>query len=159
MLNSYNPLRYFPDRAPLSERPYALVSTWLKSCIEQNLGESLTRSEEGDFDSQVFSREELSRWLSANSYKSVYQFDPSVISVAEVGEDAQTEKPLGTTERNTLLTIIAAMAKEAKINIDPPGKAAGYIEGLTAQLGARVSKRAIEDHLKKIPDALGTRMK
>jgi hypothetical protein len=74
-------------------------------------------------------------------------------------EQPITEKPLGTTERNTLLTIIAAMAKEAKLNIDPPGKAAGYIEGLTAQLGARVSKRAIEDHLKKIPDALGTRMK
>ena len=69
------------------------------------------------------------------------------------------EKPLGTTERNTLLCIIAALAKEAKISIDPPGKAAGYIEGLTAQLGARVSKRAVEDHLKKIPDALEARMK
>ena len=67
--------------------------------------------------------------------------------------------PLDPRERKTLLTIIAALAKEAKINIDPPGKAAGYIEGLTAELGARVSKRAIEDHLKKIPDALETRMK
>lgn len=72
---------------------------------------------------------------------------------------ADAEKPLGTTERNTLLTIIAALAKAAKINIDPPGKAAGFIEGLTDELGAGVSKRAIEEHLKKIPNALRTRMK
>ena len=72
------------------------------------------------------------------------------------------DKPLGTTERNTLLTIIAVLAKEAKVPLDDyskPGKAAGYIEGLTDEFGAHVSKRAIEEHLKKIPDALATRMK
>ena len=77
-------------------------------------------------------------------------------------ESTNAEKPLATTERNTLLTIIAALAKAAKVPVDDyrkPGKAAGYIEGLTDELGAHVSKRAIEEHLKKIPDALGTRMK
>ncbi|MDO8775179.1 MAG: hypothetical protein Q7K57_42035 [Burkholderiaceae bacterium] len=69
------------------------------------------------------------------------------------------EKLLGTTERKTLLTIIAALAKEAKINIEPPGKAALSIEALTDKMGVHVSKRAIEDHLKKIPDALEVRMK
>ena len=71
------------------------------------------------------------------------------------------EKPLGTIERRTLLTIIAALAKEAKIDITPPGrgKAAGFIEGLTDGLGAHASKRAIEEHLKKIPDALESRTK
>ena len=71
------------------------------------------------------------------------------------------DKPLKTYERKTLLTIIAALAKEAKISItvSNTGKAAGFIEGLTAELGARVSKRAIEEHLKRIPDALETRMK
>ena len=65
-------------------------------------------------------------------------------------------------ERNTLLTIIAVLAKEAKISITDfsrPGKTAGYIEGLTDDFGAHVSKRAIEEHLKKIPNALGSRMK
>jgi hypothetical protein len=63
-------------------------------------------------------------------------------------------------ERDTLLTIIAALAKAAKIDvIKEPGKSALYIEGLTAELGARASKRAIEEHLKKIPNALETRMK
>ena len=70
-----------------------------------------------------------------------------------------TGKPLSTRERDTLLTIIAVLAKEAKINIDAHGKSAGYIEGLTDQLGVPVSKRAIEEHLKKIPAALRGRMK
>ena len=78
---------------------------------------------------------------------------------AEDAREAQTEKPLYTRERDTLLTIIAALAKEAKINIHTPGSAALSIEDLTDKLGAHVSKRAIENHLKKIPDAVGTRKK
>ena len=75
------------------------------------------------------------------------------------GTRQREERPLGTIERNTLLTIIAALAKEARVNISQPGKAALAIESLTDQLGTHVSKRAIEDHLKRIPDALETRMK
>ena len=67
--------------------------------------------------------------------------------------------PLDPRERNTLLIIIAALAREAKIKIDLPGKAAIFIEGLTDSMGTHASKRAIEEHLKKIPDALATRMK
>ena len=73
-----------------------------------------------------------------------------------------SDRVLGTTERSTLLTIIAALAKAAKVPLDDyskPGKAAGYIEGLTDEFGAHVAKRTIEEHLKKIPDALETRMK
>lgn len=73
--------------------------------------------------------------------------------------DQIEEKPLATNERNTLLTIIAALAKEAKINLSSPGKAALSIENLTDGLGAHVSKRAIEEHFKKIPSALETRLK
>ena len=65
-------------------------------------------------------------------------------------------------ERKTLLTLIAVLAKEAKISIpdySKPGKVAVYIEALTDDFGTHVSKRAIEDHLKKIPDALEPRMK
>jgi hypothetical protein len=69
------------------------------------------------------------------------------------------EKPMSTKERGTLLTIIAALAKEAKIDISKPSKAAGSIETLTDQLGAPVAKRTIEEHLKRIPDALERRAK
>lgn len=69
------------------------------------------------------------------------------------------DKAITTRERNTLLTIIAALAKQAKIDVNDCGKSAQYIAGLTDEIGASVSKRAIEEHLKKIPDALSSRMK
>ncbi|MES2952197.1 MAG: hypothetical protein V4858_27035 [Pseudomonadota bacterium] len=106
------------------------------------------------FEAQRFTRKEVARWFSAVGVQSSYSFDSN-----QIDAKSKLEKPLGTTERNTLLTIIAVLAKEAKISIDPPGKSAGYIAGLTDAFGASVSKRAIEDHLKKIPDALATRMK
>jgi hypothetical protein len=66
---------------------------------------------------------------------------------------------LGTRERNTLLTIIAAISGEAKIPIVYPSKSAEFIAGLTQLMGSPVSKRSIEDHLKKIPGALEARSK
>ena len=72
---------------------------------------------------------------------------------------SEQQKALTTTERKTLLTIIAALAKHAKIDVKEAGKSAQYISGLTEEMGASVSKRTIEDHLKKIPDALEVRMK
>ena len=64
-----------------------------------------------------------------------------------------------TRERATLLTIIAALARAADIDILKASKAGDTIEALTVELRARVSARAIEDHLKRIPDALERRGK
>ena len=69
------------------------------------------------------------------------------------------DKALMTRERATLLTIIAALARAADIDILKASKAGDTIEALTVELGARVSARAIEDHLKRIPDALERRGK
>jgi hypothetical protein len=56
-------------------------------------------------------------------------------------------------ERSTLLTLIATLAKELQLDISYPSKTAGVIEELTTRLGARVSARAIENHLKRIGTA------
>lgn len=87
------------------------------------------------------------------------ELDRFVASMLPKKNAVGLDKPLSTRERDTLLTIIAALAKLAKIDTSQPGKAALAIEGMTDELGAHVSKRAIEDHLKKIPDALEIRMK
>jgi len=73
--------------------------------------------------------------------------------------DQRAEKPLGQRERNTLLVIIAALAELPKIDVKKPSSAAGAIESQTIQMGARVSARRIEDHLKRIPAALEDRNK
>lgn len=65
---------------------------------------------------------------------------------------------LATTERNTLLTIIAALCDYSKIEHQGRG-AAAQIARLTEASEARVSEDAISKALKKIPIALESRMK
>jgi hypothetical protein len=67
------------------------------------------------------------------------------------------DQPLDTKERNTLLIIIAALAKEAKIPLDKHDKAGKIIAGLTERLGAPVSDDAIASKIKLIPNALESR--
>jgi len=69
------------------------------------------------------------------------------------------DSPVETKERATLLTIIAALASEAKIDWQKPSKAAGLIQPQTEKLGAALGQRTIEEHLKRIPAALLRRAK
>lgn len=65
--------------------------------------------------------------------------------------------PLKEQERTTLLTLIAALCDDARLDITKPSKAASAIEDLTSRIGARVAARTIEEHLKRIPVALQKR--
>ena len=67
--------------------------------------------------------------------------------------------PLGNKERETLLVIIAALAKEAGVDITKTSKAGEIIASMTQQLGASIGATTIETHLKKIPQALENRTK
>jgi hypothetical protein len=64
------------------------------------------------------------------------------------------QRPLGRRERDSLLVVIAALARLARIDVAKPSKAAAVIEGETSRMGSRVAARTIEDHLKRIPEAL-----
>jgi hypothetical protein len=75
---------------------------------------------------------------------------------ARIAEKSE-KKPLGKRERDTLLIIIAALARMAQIDLKKPSKAAANIEGETERMGARVSERTILDHLHRIPEALEDR--
>jgi hypothetical protein len=68
--------------------------------------------------------------------------------------DQKVEKPIERRERATLLVIIAALADLARVDVKKPSAAAQAIEGQTAIMGARVASRTIENHLKRIPEAL-----
>jgi hypothetical protein len=68
--------------------------------------------------------------------------------------DQQLERPIGQRERRTLLVIVAALAKLAKLDVSKPSSSAAAIESQTALMGARVATRTIENHLKLIPEAL-----
>ena len=69
------------------------------------------------------------------------------------------EKPIEKRERDTLLVVIAALAKIAKLNLNHPSAAATTIENETALMGARISARTILNHLKRIPTAVADKTK
>jgi hypothetical protein len=70
------------------------------------------------------------------------------------GKKSSPDKPLKTRERSNLLTIIAALAKMAKVDLSKPTKAGDAIARQAELLGASVSSRSIQDHIKKIPEEL-----
>lgn len=84
--------------------------------------------------------------------------DIQKLRVRQAGSN-EAEKPLSTTERNSLLTIIAVLCKEAKLDYTKSAKTAGLIQSTAARMNVSIGETTIENHLKKIPDALGTRTK
>ena len=66
-------------------------------------------------------------------------------------EDIEVEKPVRTRERNTLLLIIAALAKDNGVDLTKPSAAALPIQSLVEQMGETIGLRTIEDHIKRIP--------
>lgn len=74
------------------------------------------------------------------------------------GTSISAEKPLAATERNTLLTIIAALCDYSAIDYKGRG-AAIQISKLTEEIGAAVSDDTVRRWLKVVPDALASRMK
>ena len=93
-------------------------------------------------------------------------FQKGMVMMSEVArfeeqgiDTSHAEKPLGTRERDTLLAIIAVLCKEAKLDYTTSAKTAGLIVSAAASMGVSIGETTIEGHLKKIPDALRTRVK
>lgn len=86
-------------------------------------------------------------------------FSPQTVEEVLKHQESPDGRPLRTRERNTLLSIIATLCKEAKMDYSRPSKTAGLIRDMAARMGLDLGESTIEGHLKKIPDALETRMK
>ena len=67
--------------------------------------------------------------------------------------------PISSKERDTLLIIIAALAREAKFDVSRASKTADLVASVTQEMGAPISSSAIESKLKLIPQALENRAK
>lgn len=113
------------------------------------LAANIIRCDDDDaFTEITIKRSDLDEWLKARGFFS----DAGQKSVEH------EEAPIGSTERNTLLTIIAALCHHSKIKHQDRG-AAAQITRLTEEIGAVVSDDTIRRALSKIPDALEFRTK
>lgn len=68
------------------------------------------------------------------------------------------EKPLGSRERNGLLTALAVACRIANLDHDRPAKTAGILHVEAARMGINIGETTIEGYLKRIPEAIRTRM-
>lgn len=105
----------------------------------------------------IFTREEIDLFEREHMRPST---DPVAPTDFALHLPTRTEKPLSTTERNTLLVMIAALCKEAGINPQDKSTAA-KIERLVDALGLTkgITDETVKKHLDKIPEALRPRMK
>lgn len=115
---------------------------------------SAAQPSEYEFINQRFSRIELVRWLTVIKVKSVYQFDLGL--VISTGTKLP-EKTVETRERNILLSIIALLCDELRIDHTKPSKAAVLIHDMATRKDISIGETTIAGHLRKIPDALGSR--
>ena len=114
-----------------------------------------------------FVSEGIVRWKEFKSAEEFPQGSSFVVRIAAIHEfleralepEKSVEKPLGGRERETLLTIIGVLAKEAKIDITEPYKAGGVIAKIAEFEGINLAARTTGDHLKLIPDILENRTK
>lgn len=119
------------------------------------------RPDTPSFEVEAVPAEAFAEWLRTNGMQPSAHiqawFDEAGVSFGKT--TAPEEKSLATRERNTLLAIIAALCKEANIDHTRPSKAAGMIQHTAIGMGLQIGETTIERHLKKIPDALESRMK
>lgn len=136
---------------PATERGAAHVLSYWENYISCPLDKDEHRTGMQQLHEQnyFFLREDILRVINNE-----VQGGESIFSLASatIG-DGQLES----TERNTLLLVIAALIKNAEISLEKPSKAAGMIAALTQELGAKVSISTIEKIIKKIPDAVERR--
>lgn len=90
------------------------------------------------------------------------RFENNQSSQADLLNLVSTEvllKPLGNRERDTLLTIVALVCKEAKLDYTTHAKTARLIKDIADKMGVSIGETTIEGKLKLISDALANHTK
>lgn len=82
--------------------------------------------------------------------------DPFAQTTGDVGP---IDKPLRATERNALLSIIAVLCADSGFDTERAAKTAAIIKNRADFAGIDLGETTVENHLKKIPDAITRRLR
>lgn len=82
---------------------------------------------------------------------------PVTQRMAKVSPAKNSDKPLDTRERTTLLTIIGALAEAANLDLSKHNKAGETVAVMLAAKGVTLAGRTIGEHLKAVPEAMESR--
>lgn len=129
-----------------------------KSIVESHLAAKSLQTQEpykrvsGDAGDRLVTLSEFRRW--GESLPSPLAFADEFPEALQ-RQMAESSKPMDTREKTTLLCIIGALAKEARLDISEPYKAGEVIAKLL--LDTKLSSRTIGDHLKGVSEAMDSR--
>lgn len=87
------------------------------------------------------------------------EFEQMIAGVDNAHTDKVAEKPLGSKERNGLVSALGVACRLAKLDYTRPAKTAGLIADEAARMGVHLPESTVENYLKRIPDTLQSRMK
>ena len=152
-------LEAYERKKEILDRKRNLVST-LSHVLSRSvagLGQAAIKSESED----TYKPEQFTRWASSIFFEPdwfKWARDNKYLNDNSSESPPVTDKPLSTTERNTLLTVIAALCDYSALDTQARGTAK-QISSMTSELGAEVSDDTVRAILKKIPGALEARMK
>lgn len=91
--------------------------------------------------------------------KEIQALRKAVTSATGTVEKSTDDCALDTREKTSLLILVAILCKQAKVDLSKPSKAAEIIRHAAELDGLTIGKRTIEEHLKKIPDAVARKKK
>lgn len=91
--------------------------------------------------------------------EALLDFEQFLLDAHAQQREAKTGEDISTKERTTLLTILGLLAEIADLDISEASKAAAVIENAAAQNGLALSRRSIEEHLKRVKQAMQARRK
>ena len=98
-----------------------------------------------------------SLWITAEDYRAITAAHMPELDAKKAIRE-KLSRPLATKERATLLVIVEALARESNVDTAKISKAGDAIAAMTESF-APVSTRAIQDHLRQIPDAVERKSK
>ena len=125
--------------------------------LEKDAAKDEARKLRADAEAKGFKIAALEKQIETTGFQ-IVALEKQITELKINCSSGQHEKPLGPTERNTLLTIIAALCKDDEIDYEARG-AANHIVELTDDIGAHVDEGTVKRHIEKIPDALESRKK
>ncbi|MDD2744316.1 MAG: hypothetical protein PHV02_18815 [Rhodocyclaceae bacterium] len=154
-------------RARLTVRHTDLREWMAKNYPDQKpafLFDEIERNTHAAIDAKAFLALQVEQVATRSEIKALKEREAVIVSERDalIGERdallAKSEKGLNTTERNSLLVIIAALCEYSAIKHQERGVAKRIME-MTDEIGAHLDDETILTALKKIPNALEARMK
>ena len=142
-------------------------TNYMLAQLEEGLRESILTARRESNAEKVLALQDIAEQVRKILFLDRDRVGTEIQNLKKAGSQAQAitqnapaaDKPLRKRERDSLLIIIAILCKDVGYEYGKVSKTTSLIKNTAVKLGIRIGDTTIDEVLKKIPDALETRMK